>query len=399
MPIHQVGGIKGSVFAYSEELDSWLVGLGETLVKGQLGHDGAIEQQKKRSFESTEAAAQMWQVRSEENLHLIAALYRKAISLYPGNSVALAGLANCMIYGGLLHIFDAPVCYLRAKAALTQAAKLDSEQIDVKCGLAWLDMVYEREWSRAEEGFTEVLSRDPGHEFALIGKTLLRVSEGNLTNAVSIAMEAWKANPLIPCQGGFLCACLYLTGRYEEALDLLTEIRRTGETSSMLATVEALALLQVGAVSSNLIRIEALSREYPGCRVVQGLLGYGYAISNQAGKAEAVLQNLGGNGADEIRKPAYAIAVILLGMGRTREALQMLDEAYEQGSLWSLACRLDPILKPLEGDRRFQALLQRFGNPASSNQGGINHRRTHSRCRVRMSIPGNMEVRSNVLVP
>jgi tetratricopeptide (TPR) repeat protein len=378
MPIHQVGGVKGSVFAYAEEIDSWLTRLGETLVEGKSEHDGAIELQKKRSFESTEAAAQMWQARSEENLDLIAALYRKAINLYPGNSAALAGLANCMIYGGLLHILDGPVCYPRAKAALSQAVQLDSEQIDVKCGTAWLNMVYERKWRRAEEGFAEVLSREPEHEFALIGAMLLRVSEGKLTDAVRIAREAWKANPLIPCQGGFLCACLYLTGDYGEALDLLTEIRRTGEHSSMLAVVESLVLLQVATVSSSLRRIEILSREYPGCHVLQGLLGYGYATSNQIDKAEEALQDLERNAAGKIRKPAYAIAIILLGLGRNQEALQMLEEAYEQGALWCLTCHSDPLLKPLKGDRRFQALQQRYGNPAASNQDGMNHHRTYS---------------------
>lgn len=378
MPVHQVGGVKGSVFAYPEEIDSWLTGFGETVLAGQSEQDEAIELQKKKSLDATEAASQMWQVRSEDNLDLIAALYRKAINHYPANSAALAGMANCMIYGGLLHILDGSVSYPRAKAALSQAAQLDAEQIDVKCGLAWLNMVYERKWRWAEEGFSEVLSKQPRQEFALLGKTLLRLSEGDLPDAVRIARDAWKANPLIPCQGGFLCACLYLTGDYAEALDLLAEIYRTGENSSMLAAVEALVLLQVGDLSSSLKRIEQLSSEYPGCRVVQGLLGYGYAISNQLGKAEQVLADLEGNRAGKIRRSAYAIAIILLGLGRTQEAFQILEEAYQQGSLWSLACNSDPILKPFKGDRRFQALLQRFGNPSAFVHDEINHRRTHS---------------------
>jgi hypothetical protein len=94
-------------------------------------------------------------------------------------------------------------------------------------------------------------------------------------------------------------------------------------------------------------------------------LGYGYAVTNQVHKAEQVLEDLEQNRAGKIRKPAYAIAIILLGLGRIQEALEMLEEAYEQGSLWCLACHSDPIFKPLRGDRRFQLLLQRFGNPVA----------------------------------
>ena len=57
----------------------------------------------------------------------------------------------------------------------------------------------------------------------------------------------------------------------------------------------------------------------------------------------------------------YALALILLGLGRTQQAVHWLEQAFEQGSVWSLGYRGDPILQPLRGEPRFEALLRKIG--------------------------------------
>ncbi len=375
MPVHQVGGMKGSRFAYSHELDSWLVGVDRSLGLVRAAQDEGIEAQKKKSFELAEVASQMWETRSSGNLRGMAEFYRRSIEEYPGNSAALAGLANCLIYAGFIDVMDGSVCYLRARAALARAFQIDRENLEAVCGAAWISMVYDHDWAKADAGFAKVLHKLPHHGFALLGKAMLRIADGNLKEAIELAGAAWRANPLIPSNGGTLGLALYLSGDCRKALALLDEMKASGETSPLIALLEALVLLQTAPDSTCLKRIEALSREHPMQRLLQGVLGYAYAICHQGEKARDVLCALEENEAGRMRRDAYAIALVLIGLGRSQQAIDALEEAFEEGSAWSFIYRSDPLLKPLAGIKRFQNLLVKLGAPELPNQEAIEYRR------------------------
>jgi hypothetical protein len=124
LPVHHFGGSKGSVFAYSHEIDTWLVSLGEESRGGADG-DAAHETRKRRSQELTARATEMWETHSEESLNTIAGIYRKAIDQFPGNARALIGLADTMISASLEGEMDGSVAFPCATEALRRASQLD----------------------------------------------------------------------------------------------------------------------------------------------------------------------------------------------------------------------------------------------------------------------------------
>jgi hypothetical protein len=79
-----------------------------------------------------------------------------------------------------------------------------------------------------------------------------------------------------------------------------------------------------------------------------------------AGKASAtrLLNELRTRQRDEFIAPAY-LAAILIGLGRTDEALAALAEAYAQRSWYVSWWTLDPDLDPLRSYPRFTALLKK----------------------------------------
>ena len=83
LPVHHFGGRKGSVFAYAEEIDRWLIGLAEETRMAIDQGDESSGTRKKRSLELTEHALQVWQAHSEENLNMAAVLFGKAIDQHP----------------------------------------------------------------------------------------------------------------------------------------------------------------------------------------------------------------------------------------------------------------------------------------------------------------------------
>ena len=362
LPIHHFGGQKGSVFAYAEDIDRWLIGLAEETRIADVDACDASEARKTRSQELTSSAQEMWETRSEGNLSTIAGLYRNAIDLNPANGAAFTGLANSMISAALQGVMDGSLAYPCAAEALRRAAQLESRQtVDAQCAAAWLNMVYERKWRLARANFEDVLGSQPRNGFALAGLALLQIAEGDPSAGCKWAWEAWKQNTLVCALGSLVCWSIYLSGDFDQALELVAQVRSSGASGALLAAIEALALIQTGEGGLDQRRIEALAMEFPQSQILQGTLGYAYGVWGQMDKAWAIYRNLEQMKAQKKRNNAYGLALVLLGLGRGQDAVEWLEAAYAEGALWSLGFRSDPLLGTLGGDPRYEMLLRKIG--------------------------------------
>jgi len=358
LPVHHFGGSKGPVFAFSEELDSWLSGFIETPGHDQAGIDGPLEARKRESQALTVEAGEVWELRSEENLASIAALYRRAIDLDPGNAPAFIGLSNSIVLAALVGVMRCAAAYPRATEALKRAIRAEFEPAETRCAAAWLQMVHEREWRPARDGFGEVLKLQPQSSQALAGRALLYVAEGKLPQAARCLEDAWRQNTFASVLTSYRCWVEYLAGNYDQALELAAQARASGDNGSVNAAIEAMALIHTGPVAPRLKQIEVSVRSFPECLLLQGALGYAYAISDQTGKAWETIQNLKRMKGD----CAYPVALVLMGLDERPQAITSLEASYAEGSLWSLGFRADPILRPLSDNPRFESLLRKM-NP------------------------------------
>jgi len=365
LPVHHFGGCKGSVFAYSPEIDRWLEGLGEETRSDDADGDEAHETRKRRSLELTARANEMWETHSEESLNTIAGIYRKAIDQYPGNARAFIGLADSMISASLHGVMDGSVAYPSATEALRRASQLDPHDLDGRCGQAWLNLVYGRKWRQARAGFEDVLSKQPSMSFALAGMAVLHVAEGDLGSASDCAWEAWMQNTMVSALGAIVCWSKYLQGDSERALELVAQVRGSGGCGATIGAIEALALNQAGSSKTGIDRIEAIAASFPRSQILQGALGYAYAIAKQTGNALDILQNLEQPNAQKKPNNPYGRALVLIGLGNGQQAVPWLEAAFAEGSLWSLGFSSDPALRRLRGDPSFDLLLQKIGIPAN----------------------------------
>jgi len=170
LPAHRLGGESSSVYAYTDELDSWLRNRDGAL-RGTLielprpefsrGPDQQPESLKprravdlpkisdsgkERSAALVDFAYKLWQGLSYTNAKMIAQLLREAIDLDPFNAEAFAGLSHALIAGGVMGNLRIPEAYASAREALNRAIELDGELTEAKYAAAWLKMVSDRDW-------------------------------------------------------------------------------------------------------------------------------------------------------------------------------------------------------------------------------------------------------------
>ena len=93
---------------------------------------------------------------------------------------------------------------------------------------------------------------------------------------------------------------------------------------------------------------------------VEAALGRTYADAGDGVEATKVLNHLRERMRDEFVSPGY-VAIILVGIGKTDEALAALAEAEVQRWYDVGYWKVDPYLDPLRSNPRFKALLKKVG--------------------------------------
>ena len=138
LPVHHFGGSKGSVFAYAEEIDRWLMSLAQESRLSDPDGDDALGARRSESRVLSLQASEMWESRSEQSLHTIAGLYRKAIDQNPVNAEALIGLANSMISSALCGVVERAIAYPAAAEAINKMGAAASSAMVKRCNSARL---------------------------------------------------------------------------------------------------------------------------------------------------------------------------------------------------------------------------------------------------------------------
>jgi tetratricopeptide (TPR) repeat protein len=97
-------------------------------------------------------------------------------------------------------------------------------------------------------------------------------------------------------------------------------------------------------------------------------LAYAYAKSGDTSQALELLEKLKSPGGLSQRGnvPALQIAYVYEGLGRTEDALDWLDQAFELHDAWLIHLNGFPRFESLREEERFQDLLRRLNLPDSS---------------------------------
>ena len=319
-----------------------------------------------RPTESTEAhqlylkGRYFWNKRTGNDLKKSIDYFQQAIAVDPNYALAYAGVADAYVWLPGYTAGTPRDCYPKAKAAATKALQLDDTLAEAHTTLALAIWLYDFDSAQAIREFQRAIELNPNYAIAhqQYGNNTL-AALGRFDDAIGEGKRAVELDPLSLVINTDLGSDYYYARRYDEAI---AQLRKTLEMDPGFY-IAHLVLGQVldakGARDAAIVECQK-ARALNDDPSVLGVLARAYGLSGNKMEAEKILDQLK-KLSQERYVSAYSFALTYLGLGDKEEALRWLEQSYQDRAGSDIGyIRVDPLLDPLRGDPRFEALAEKI---------------------------------------
>jgi TolB-like protein/Tfp pilus assembly protein PilF len=304
-----------------------------------------------------------WNKRTGQNLNKAADYFNQAIAADPKYALAYVGLADTYVLMPLYGAGPPRDCYPKAKAAAKKALELDDASAEAHTSLAQVYCYYDLDYPQAIREFQRAIELNPNYATAhqWYGSSGL-AALGQFDDAVAEVKRAIALDPLSLVINTDLGNTYYRARRYDDAVD---QMRKTLEMDPGFYY----AHWNLGSALAAKGALKPAIEEYEKARALNddpsmlGLLANAYAKSGNKAEALKIRDQL-----ELISKQryvsGYSFALAYLGLGNKEEAFRWLEKAYDDRAGDALRfVKVEPLLDPLRGDPRFEALVAKIFPP------------------------------------
>ena len=252
--------------------------------------------------------------------------------------------------------------FYRARAAAERALELDADLADAHVTLALGRLFGEWDWPAAGRELRQAIALDPKHALAHSVNALYLTTCGKFDESLSEARTARDLDPISVFTNIGVAWSHHFAGRYREALHEALRVR------DLMPGMEEAGNVLIGAY-------EMLGRFEDAARLIGEQPCYGMRLD-----AAALLEAYQKGGSDEYWRtrlaqmtaanpsPAvhFGFAICHLKLGETDRALDHLEKMVEAHVGGVVFIGIDPTLRQLRGNQRYEAILKRVGSPMAS---------------------------------
>ena len=306
--------------------------------------------------------------RTEEGLKKSVEFFNQAIDKDSGYALAYSGLADSNMYLlklAFLRGLSRKESYERAKAAATKALELDDNLAEAHTSLALVKMEYEWEWASSEGEFKRAIQLNPGFAEAHHQYSHYLTAMGRSSESLAESLRALELDPLSLVLNGHLAWHYLYARQYDQAIQQCQRTAELDRNYPETADFRGLAYEQKGMYREAIAELQMAVNLSGNSPHIKAELGHAYAIAGETTPALDILDELK-RGSTETHISSYDIAVIYIGLGRKDQALEALENAYQERSEWLRYVKVDPRLDSLRGDPRFEKLANQVLPPASN---------------------------------
>ena len=314
---------------------------------------------------------QSWNRQSEKGFDDALNHFSRAKEIDSNFALAWAGLADT--YWGAADANISPTeARLKAKAAAQRALELDDSLGEAHTALAAMDNAIEFRWAESEKEFQRAIQLKPNYAVAHWQYGWLLVFLGRTEEALREMERAVELDPLSPVMTTDLNVPHQMRAWKSSSAEAKTEYdkaiaqcRKALELDPsfylphfVLGTIE----MRAAETYSKAIEEFRLAQAMETQPIITAYLGCTYARNGQREKALETLKELDRLAGQRFVTP-FCQALVYLGLRDDSKAIDWLEKAYQERSIWVAWLKVEPMYDPLRSNPRFQALYNKMNFP------------------------------------
>jgi adenylate cyclase len=344
--------------AIADALQAKLTGSEKALIAAQPTSDTT-------AYELYHKGRSLWEKRSGDNLPKAIASYEQAIARDPKYALAYAGLANSYVLLPLYFSVPQRDAMAKAREAALKALQIDPNLAEGHNALGKILNFDDLDLAGAAREFQRAIELQPNNATAhqWYGNGPLD-SLGRFDQAIAETQRAVDLDPLSPIINTDRAYPLYYARRYDEAMAQSKKAIALDQAFFYSRQILGMVLQAKGDLPGAVAEFEK-ARQLSGDPLHLALLAVAKTKMGDKNFAQQALGEL-----DKVHRDrqglAYDRALVYVAIGNKEEALRWLEQSYADRDGANLSwINVEPILGPLRGEPRFEALVQKVIAPKS----------------------------------
>jgi TolB-like protein/Tfp pilus assembly protein PilF len=303
-----------------------------------------------------------WNRWTEEAFYKAIEYFQLAVEKDPSYALAYAGVADSYVLLGWNCYLPPKEAFSKGKADAMTALRLDPDLAEAHTALAALLWLHDWRWKDAETEFKRSLQLGPTYATANHWYAEYLMTMGRNEEAMARIEHSQELDPLSLIINVAVAWALYHARRYEAAIEQLRRTLELDPNYPVSYWILGLLLRKTGHYELAIREGEKGVKLSGGSPLLRAALAHTLAA---AGRTKEALQTL-----DDLKKLAkqryvspYFFAGVHIGLGEDDRAIEYLEKAYEERSHWLIYLHIDPSMDSLRYNARFKDLLRRVALP------------------------------------
>jgi TolB-like protein/Tfp pilus assembly protein PilF len=302
-----------------------------------------------------------WNKHSGEGLRKAQEHFQQAITLDPSYALAYSGLADTYALLGSYDIVPLAESHHLGRQAALKALELDDSLPEAHRALAAIISDHYWQWADADQHYRRAIELAPNDALNLRSYAFYLAYTGRPLEALPLAEQARRLDPVSPNARMILGTVLYLARRFDDAVHEFEETLDLDQDAALARALLGVTYISKGMPDRAVAEAQTARASTTRPDVV-AFQGYILARAGRTREAQATIEDLHRLAMPRSPSP-FLVALVYTGLEDNDRAFEWLTKAADARAWEMPALKASPIFDELRSDSRFQAVLNRVGLP------------------------------------